>query len=228
MHRISADDDNNCAQDVSLHDDELQNYDISPILLNTNNNVVTRRSSIASALGSLSAASFIPTEQQFPAAAATTNEVPSIPSLTIPLQYQPKLSAYTISYKVGKSSFGAIIDTGSPFLLVPHPDETWAGIPICSPDYKWGCLGNDDSRPSGLQPTLERFDGNEGLVEWREGKFSFDLTMNDNVDVGVAKGKNDKVSSSSGAANTVVGVPMQLAWIMMQQQYSNRSSSRIH
>ena len=43
-------------------------------------------------------------------------------------------------------------------------------------------------------------------MEWREGKFSFDLTMNDNVDVGVAKGKNDKVSSSSGAANTVVGV----------------------
>ncbi|KAL7462053.1 hypothetical protein ACHAXS_002452, partial [Conticribra weissflogii] len=88
--------------------------------------------------------------------------------LTIPLTYVPKLSAYTISYSVGKSKFGAIIDTGSPFLVVPQTS--------CKPDYPWGCYRPEESRPAlGLSPTKERFDGNEGWVEWREGSFSFIL-----------------------------------------------------
>jgi hypothetical protein len=89
-----------------------------------------------------------------------------IPSLTIPLRYEPSLSAYIISYRVGKSKFGAIIDTGSPFLVVPKTS--------CRPDYLWGCYRPEESREAvGLKPTRERFDGNEGWVEWREGSFSF-------------------------------------------------------
>jgi hypothetical protein len=92
------------------------------------------------------------------------------PSISIPLHYEPSLSAYTISYTVGNSKFGAIIDTGSPFLVVPQTS--------CRPDYPWGCFRPNESRPAtGLKPTRERFDGNEGWVEWREGEFSFNELM---------------------------------------------------
>ncbi|KAL7522246.1 hypothetical protein ACHAWX_006941 [Stephanocyclus meneghinianus] len=97
--------------------------------------------------------------------------VDEVPSFTIPLHYEPSLSAYTISYTVGKTKFGAIIDTGSPFLLVPQTS--------CRPDYRWGCYRPEESHPAlGLKPTRERFDGNEGWVEWREGSFSFVLDEN--------------------------------------------------
>lgn len=101
--------------------------------------------------------------------------------LTIPLTYVPKLSAYTISYTVGKSKFGAIIDTGSPFLVVPQTS--------CKPDYPWGCYRPEESRPAlGLSPTKERFDGNEGWVEWREGSFSFVLDdLNDGSGISVER-----------------------------------------
>lgn len=127
--------------------------------------IVNRRASIASLL----ATTILP---QYPAIAAdiSSNNERAILSLTIPLQYQPKLSAYTVSYQVGKSQFGAIIDTGSPFLLVPAASEA-----SCSPEYQWGCFHSEESKSTSLEPTLERFDGNEGLVEWREGPFSFDI-----------------------------------------------------
>lgn len=147
--------------------------------------IVTRRASIASA-ATLAAASIFPTH---PAYATSASEfTPAIQSLTIPLEYQPNLSAYTISYNVGTTTFGAIIDTGSPFLLVPHPSEA-----ACSPSYKWGCFRPEESQASGLGPTLERFDGNEGWVEWREGRFMFDTTTNGE---GVAM-TNESVSSTT-------------------------------
>jgi len=177
----------------SEHDDELLSEiscepNKSNIKSGTSRNkvVVTRRATLASAVSL--ASTIIP---QY-SAIATTNindnttpsqiiedttpihiQSPIIPSLTIPLQYQPTLSAYTISYKIGQSStFGAIIDTGSPFLLVP----TASSETSCRPDYKWGCFHPEESRVApGLGPTMERFDGNEGLVEWREGEFSFDI-----------------------------------------------------
>ena len=90
----------------------------------------------------------------------------AMPKLTIPLHYEPKLSAYIISYTVGRSRFGAIVDTGSPFLVVPQTS--------CKPDYPWGCYRPEESHEAvGLKPTRERFDGNEGWVEWRQGSFSF-------------------------------------------------------
>jgi hypothetical protein len=83
--------------------------------------------------------------------------------LIIPIKYAPALSAYVVSYTVGGSKFEAIIDTGSPFLLVPsYCDEN-----------KYGCYRSEQSEPSGLAPTYERFNSNEGMVEWRRGSFSF-------------------------------------------------------
>ena len=84
-------------------------------------------------------------------------------SLTVPLQYVPFLSAYVVYYSVGGERFGAIVDTGSPFLVVPG---------YCN-RQKYGCYIPDKSRPSGLTPTLERFDNSQGQVEWRMASFSF-------------------------------------------------------
>ena len=84
-------------------------------------------------------------------------------SLTVPLQYIPFLSAYVVYYSVGGERFGAIVDTGSPFLVVPR---------YCN-RQKFGCYIPDQSRPSGLTPTLERFDNSQGPVEWRIAPFSF-------------------------------------------------------
>ena len=175
--------------DIDHHDDEGEDCNIHITHRHNNKMMVSRRTSLATTAIGI-ATSILP---QYPTIAAATNEDEldmssiqtfttddvsnsnnnherAIPSLTIPLQYQPKLSAYTISYQVGLSQFGAIIDTGSPFLLVPAASET-----SCSPEYQWGCFHPEESRKTSLGPTLERFDGNEGLVEWREGTFSFDI-----------------------------------------------------
>lgn len=55
------------------------------------------------------------------------------------------------------------LSTGSPFLNVPG---------YCN-RQRWGCYRPEDSRPSGLEPTFERFDNNQGWVEWRKAPFSF-------------------------------------------------------
>ena len=153
-----------------------------------NSMTVSRRKSLKFAAAGI-ASVFIPKQQPAISATATATS----PSITIPLEYQPKLSAYTIAYTIGTRKFGAIIDTGSPFLLVPENSET-----TCRPEYKWGCLNPKESQPAaGLEPTLERFDGNEGRVEWREGKFSFDIAaMNKDRDTLVTEsGKiNDRSS----------------------------------
>jgi len=166
---------------IDIVDDDDEEEACNPHIIHRHNNkmiLVSRRTSlVSSALGI--ATSIL---RQYPVIAADsdissirtfTDDVyheRAIPSLTIPLQYQPKLSAYTLSYQIGKSKFGAIIDTGSPFLLVPAASEA-----SCSPEYQWGCFHPEESKSTSLEPTLERFDGNEGLVEWREGPFSFDI-----------------------------------------------------
>jgi len=86
--------------------------------------------------------------------------------LTVPLKYIPSLSAYVVYYSVGTGGekFGAIIDTGSPFLVVPS---------YCN-RQRYGCYLPQHSRPApGLADTLERFDNNEGNVEWRLAPFAF-------------------------------------------------------
>jgi hypothetical protein len=83
--------------------------------------------------------------------------------LTVPLTWVPKLSAYIVYYSVGGARFGAVVDTGSPFLVVPNS---------CNPK-SYGCFRPEQSEPSGLTSTWERFDNNEGKVEWRTAPFSF-------------------------------------------------------
>ena len=84
-------------------------------------------------------------------------------TVIVPLNYIASLSAYVIYYSVGGDRFGAILDTGSPFLTVPG---------YCSKN-KYGCYSKEHSQPSGLSSTYEQFDNNEGEVEWRSAPFSF-------------------------------------------------------
>ena len=84
-------------------------------------------------------------------------------TLTVPLKWIPSLSAYVVTYSVGGERFGGIVDTGSPFLVVPN---------YCN-RQKYGCYDPENSRPSGFPSTLERFDNNEGEVEWKIAPFSF-------------------------------------------------------
>ena len=85
-------------------------------------------------------------------------------TIHIPLKYIPSLSAYVLYFSVGGDRFGAIVDTGAPFLTVPS---------YCS-ETKYGCYHPENSKPSGLSDTYERFAGNEGMVEWRTASsFSF-------------------------------------------------------
>jgi hypothetical protein len=97
------------------------------------------------------------------AAAAAGTGYNNVETLRVPLHFVPSLSAYIIYYSVAGERFGAIIDTGSPFLMVPN---------YCN-KQKWGCYRPDNSMASGLEPTLERFDNNQGWVEWRTAPFSF-------------------------------------------------------
>lgn len=84
-------------------------------------------------------------------------------TVRVPLQYIPRLSAYVVYYSIGGDRFGAILDTGSPFLTVTGDCNA----------KKWGCYRPEKSQPSGLAPTFEIFDNNEGRVEWRKAPFSF-------------------------------------------------------
>ena len=82
----------------------------------------------------------------------------------IPLEWVPNLNAYVVRYEIQGERFGAIVDTGSPFLTVPN---------YCDRN-KWGCYNEDRvGSPTNFSPTIERFDNNEGVVYWKQGLFSF-------------------------------------------------------
>jgi len=87
-------------------------------------------------------------------------------SITIPLEWISSLNAYVLYFYLFDSKpekFGAILDTGSPFLTVPS---------YCDRS-KWGCYRPELTKDSGLSNTFERFDNNEGTVVWRKSSFSF-------------------------------------------------------
>mmetsp|Transcript_22075 Transcript_22075/g.53451 ORF Transcript_22075/g.53451 Transcript_22075/m.53451 type:complete len:484 (+) Transcript_22075:156-1607(+) len=161
----------------SSADKELEPDDNDESPIPSNKMIVSRRASIASIAGLVATAgTSLPRDPAIADPTIPSDAIapphPPLPSLSIPLQYRPRLSAYTVSYKIGTSNFGAIVDTGSPFLLVPRESDA-----TCRPEYEWGCFHREESREAtGLGPTLERFDGNEGWVEWREGEFSFDAS----------------------------------------------------
>ena len=86
-------------------------------------------------------------------------------SITVPLRYGKQLQELLIDYQVGDNVFRAILDTGSPFLMIPGPCGE-------NSSRKYGCFENQGV-PSGLEKTYEEFDGFEGEVEWRSAPFSF-------------------------------------------------------
>lgn len=93
-------------------------------------------------------------------------------TIVVPIEYAPELSAYIVRYRIGERLFAGILDTGSPFLTVPSYCEQ---IVWDSPK-KWGCYDPkyDTSSERFAEPTFERFDNNEGRVEWRRtSNFAF-------------------------------------------------------
>ncbi|KAL3920537.1 MAG: hypothetical protein SGILL_003212, partial [Bacillariaceae sp.] len=84
-------------------------------------------------------------------------------SITVPLIYTGQ--ELLVSYKVDDSRFRAVLDTGSPFLMVP-------GSCGANTQLKSGCYRNQ-GRPTNLETTIEIFDGFQGEVEWRSGSFDF-------------------------------------------------------
>ncbi|KAL9184668.1 hypothetical protein ACHAXT_012638 [Thalassiosira profunda] len=88
-------------------------------------------------------------------------------TIAVPLEYIPALSAYIVQFLLFGERFGAIVDTGSPFLTAPATCSTW------SYKYKWGCYRPELTRDSGLSTTIEGFDNNQGPVVWRKAGFAF-------------------------------------------------------
>jgi hypothetical protein len=84
-------------------------------------------------------------------------------SITMPLEFVG--GAYVIYYRLDTSLFRAVLDTGSPFLMIP-------GGCSANTRAKTGCY-REQGEPSGLETTIEIFDGFEGEVEWRRAAFSF-------------------------------------------------------
>ena len=133
-----------------------------------------RRTLVAPLTFCITAASMTNTISSLPsnANAATPIIVPSTTSkqlikaqtITIPLKSTG--TSYLIYYRVDSTLFRAVLDTGSPFLMIPGS--------ACSPNTrsKSGCYRNQGV-PSGLKTTFEQFDGFQGEVMWRSAPFSF-------------------------------------------------------
>lgn len=89
--------------------------------------------------------------------------VPLEPPAVIPLFLCG--GAYCAAYAIDKQPFRAVVDTGSPFMLV---DGTCSTGDVS----KWGCY-RGDGRDAGLADTDEIYGGSDVGVEWRRGDFRF-------------------------------------------------------
>jgi hypothetical protein len=87
--------------------------------------------------------------------------------ISVPLEYIPALNAYVVHYYLFGERFGAIVDSGSPFLTVPSTCSKF------SYKYKWGCYHPEKTFGSGYANTIEGFDNNQGPVVWRKAGFAF-------------------------------------------------------
>lgn len=97
----------------------------------------------------------------------------STSSLTLPLEFVPALGGYVVHYYLFGERFGAIIDTGSPFLTVPSTCNKRAY------KYIWGCYHPELTQDSGYANTIEAFNSNQGTVVWRKAPFSFTKDTDD-------------------------------------------------
>lgn len=97
-----------------------------------------------------------------PSGAAT-----AVDRISIPLQFIAALNSYVVQYYLFGERFGAIVDTGSPFLTVPSTCSEF------SYKYKNGCYRPEMTLESGYKNTIEGFDNMQGQVVWRKAKFAF-------------------------------------------------------
>lgn len=144
----------NCSSryhDLDCHDMIVQQKN------DNNNNNNSRRRVLKEGISGLS----ILYSSMFPRSALASFNEPQ--SIAIPLLYTG--SEYLISYRIDSKLFRAVLDTGSPFLMIPGS---------CGENTrrKSGCY-EQEGVPSGLSSTFEQFDGFEGEVEWRRAPFSF-------------------------------------------------------
>ena len=94
-------------------------------------------------------------------------------TITIPLAFTGQ--ELLVAYKVDGSKFKAVLDTGSPFLMIP-------GSCGSNTRQKSGCYQNQGTPVPSLTPTIEIFDGFEGEVNWRAAPFQFwDVNNNDSI-----------------------------------------------
>ena len=71
------------------------------------------------------------------------------------------------SYSVEGQRFRAVLDTGSPFLLVP------GRLPASGCDDRWGCFADSTASVALGDATTEGFGGQDVGVEWRRGRLDF-------------------------------------------------------
>jgi hypothetical protein len=92
-------------------------------------------------------------------------------TIVVPIEYAPDLSAYIVRFRIGDDVFAGILDTGSPFLTVP----SYCTTIVWDSAKKWGCYDpTNDGSEVFAQPTYERFDNNEGRIDWRRTtRFAF-------------------------------------------------------
>lgn len=120
-----------------------------------------------------------------------------------------------VYYNVGGDRFGAILDTGSPFLVVPN---------YCQP-RKYGCYQASSSQPSGLATTTERFDNNQGQVEWRMAPFSFVDAYQDNNNSRHDSSTSTTISSSSTSSisSSVIGPSQRMIFGVLSESLMDGS-----
>jgi len=109
-------------------------------------------------------------------------------AITIPLAFTGQ--ELLIAYKVDGSTFKAVLDTGSPFLMIPGS---------CGENTRkrTGCYQNQGVPLKSLPPTIEIFDGFQGEVNWRSAPFEFwDVNNNDSIS------KDQQLQSSDSASIT--------------------------
>lgn len=93
-------------------------------------------------------------------AAAPAEELPAV----VPLFLCG--GAYCTGYQIDGQRFRAVLDTGSPFLLVD-------GLCDANEQSPWGCY-RGQARPSSLGDTDELYGGQDVGVQWKRGTLAFD------------------------------------------------------
>ncbi|KAL1529555.1 hypothetical protein AB1Y20_000499 [Prymnesium parvum] len=96
------------------------------------------------------------------ASSPSMRRAPLHPPLHLPLDRSPD-GVLTTALYVDDHPFRLIVDSGSPYLLLPAEEDCDAQPPKLS---LFGCAPRGRSRAAGLPPTREQYGAAEGRVEW--------------------------------------------------------------